>query len=174
MIDKTIVILRRNFVILTINGACEVIAETSRSPHKTVVQNSFLSLLLIVFVLQSANAHPSLLAPIFPLYVPSYFISHTCLFTSFPSIFCPSHPTRKHHCPRSSSRPTLSLNISLPTASLVFQRLIIASWVLAGPKASSINSAADTGLEIKDKTLQNDEKKKTKTKLYDIALNECV
>ena len=104
----------------------------------------------------------------------SNLISHTCLFTSVPSIFCPSPQAKKHHCPRSSSRPTLSLNISLPTASLVSQRLIIASWVFAGIKASSINSAADAGLEINDNTLQNDEKKKTKTKLYDIALNECV
>lgn|GEM_PF-6121604 len=67
VIESTIVILSKNFVILTINGACEEMAETSHCPHKTVVQKSFLSLLLMVLVLPSGNIHSSLLAPIFPL-----------------------------------------------------------------------------------------------------------
>lgn len=104
---NTIVILKINFVILTIKGASVLnepwIRELLYVHHK-------------IFSQKDAVLH-------------AYSASFFCVVISPSETFCPliSHPA-----PKLTSQPTHSLNISLPTAFFPAQRLIIVSLVNAG------------------------------------------
>jgi hypothetical protein len=117
VIASTIVILNKNLAILTISGG-SVVTEawnklSFRSHHKIFSQK--------------------LLSP------QSYQAVCVCSSISFFVNFC---PLMSHHFHKSTSITTHSLNTSLPTAFLPFQRSIMVSCVIAGLKASSKRSPA--------------------------------
>lgn len=145
VIDKTIVILSKNLVILTIKGALVVKTEVSSSPHKISTQN-FSG-------------------------VPKKPTSFICMVRS-PSLIC--CPFTIHHTQKPSVVSTPALKISFPTASLVFPRLMIDSCALAGAKACSINSSADAVLPISATIPKTEDRINEKTNPYDIALNPCL